>query len=101
VEEVVDAVPVTQPVGVVERARLREAILNPTSCPYGDDGTCSRTDPVRHIVGEDDGQPHWVRCHLRAPASDIARRVLKATDRPDGEATDDTDATKKAETTAA
>lgn len=43
------------------------------------------------------GQPHWVRCHLRAPASDIARRVLKATDRPDSEATDDTE---KAETTA-
>jgi peptide/nickel transport system ATP-binding protein len=39
-----------------------------------------------------------VRCHLRAPSSDIARRVLKATDRPDGEATDDTE---KAETTAA
>jgi hypothetical protein len=36
----------------VERARLREAILNPTACPY-DDGTCSRTEPVRHIVGED------------------------------------------------
>ncbi|WP_328726368.1 ATP-binding cassette domain-containing protein [Streptomyces sp. NBC_00259] len=95
----------------VERARLREAILNPTSCPYGDDGTCSRTDPVRHIVGETSearwgsprpeaggGQPHWVRCHLRAPASDIAPRVLKATDRPDSEATD---ATEKAETTAA
>jgi hypothetical protein len=31
-----------------------------------------------------------VRCHLRAPASDIARRVLKATDD-----------TKKAETTTA
>jgi peptide/nickel transport system ATP-binding protein len=74
----------------VERAKHREAILNPTSCPYGDDGTCSRTEPVRHIVGEADGQPHWVRCHLRAPASDIARRVLKATDD-----------TKKAETTTA
>jgi peptide/nickel transport system ATP-binding protein len=42
-----------------------------------------------------------VRCHLRAPASDIARRVLKATDRPDGEATDATDATEKAEIPAA
>ncbi|MFI6546693.1 ABC transporter ATP-binding protein [Streptomyces prunicolor] len=85
----------------VERAEHREAILNPTSCPYGDDGTCSRTEPVRHIVGEDDGQPHWVRCHLRAPASDIARRVLKATDQLDGEATPAPDATEKAETTAA
>jgi peptide/nickel transport system ATP-binding protein len=45
-----------------------------------------------------------VRCHLRAPASDIARRVLKATDRQATEATaatDATDDTEKAETTAA
>ncbi|GAA0526535.1 ABC transporter ATP-binding protein [Paractinoplanes ferrugineus] len=74
----------------IERARLRDAILNPTACPYGSDGTCSRTEPVRHIVGEDQGHPHWVRCHLRAPATGIANRLLKATDD-----------LKKAETTAA
>jgi len=64
----------------VERARLRAAILTPTSCPYdGDDRQpCSRTEPVRHIVGGDDGQPHWVRCHRYAPAAPTARRVLNA-----------------------
>ncbi|MEU7297353.1 ABC transporter ATP-binding protein [Streptomyces exfoliatus] len=69
-----------------ERARLRAAVLAPDSCPY-DDGTCSSTIPVRHIVGEDAGQPHWVRCHLYAPAHDIAHRVLQSADSPEAETT--------------
>ncbi|ATW52091.1 ABC transporter ATP-binding protein [Streptomyces peucetius subsp. caesius ATCC 27952] len=69
-----------------ERARLRAAVLTPTSCPY-DDGTCSPTTPVRHAVGEDAGQPHWVRCHLYAPAHDIAHRVLQTADAPEAEKT--------------
>ncbi|WP_369142437.1 ATP-binding cassette domain-containing protein [Streptomyces sp. R44] len=73
-----------------ERARLRAAVLNPASCPY-DDGTCSSTTPVRHTVGEDGGQPHWVRCHLYAPAHEIAHRVLQPAD----------DASPEAENTAA
>ncbi|NYI03774.1 ATP-binding cassette domain-containing protein [Allostreptomyces psammosilenae] len=64
----------------VERARLRAAVLSATSCPYqGDPGRpCSRTEPVRHLVGEDDGQPHWVRCHLYAPAVPTAPHALSA-----------------------
>lgn len=62
----------------VERAALRAAVLTPESCPYEDEGTCSRTEPVRHVIGEDEGQPHWVRCHLYAPATPTARRVLTA-----------------------
>ncbi|MGW1510722.1 ABC transporter ATP-binding protein [Streptomyces sp. NPDC002394] len=73
-----------------ERAGLRAAVLNPESCPY-DDGTCSTTTPVRHTVGEDGGQPHWVRCHLYAPSHEIAHRVLQPAD----------DASPEAEKTAA
>ncbi|MFI0926942.1 ABC transporter ATP-binding protein [Streptomyces sp. NPDC021012] len=73
-----------------ERAGLRAAVLNPESCPY-DDGTCSTTTPVRHTVGEDGGQPHWVRCHLYAPAHEIAHRVFQPAD----------DASPEAEKTAA
>ncbi|AJF63568.1 ABC transporter ATP-binding protein [Streptomyces vietnamensis] len=73
-----------------ERAGLRAAVLNPESCPY-DDGTCNTTTPVRHTVGEDGGQPHWVRCHLYAPAHEIAHRVLQPAD----------DASPEAENTAA
>ncbi|MGW5274973.1 ABC transporter ATP-binding protein [Streptomyces sp. NPDC004044] len=62
----------------VLRARLRAAVLTPESCPYEGEGACSRTEPVRHVVGEDDGQLHWVRCHLYAPATPTARRVLTA-----------------------
>lgn len=61
-----------------ERTRLRAAVLAAESCPYADQGACSRTEPVRHIVGENDGQPHWVRCHFYAPANPTARRVLTA-----------------------
>ncbi|MFB7513390.1 ABC transporter ATP-binding protein [Streptomyces sp. NPDC056144] len=61
------------------RARLRAAVLAPESCPY-EDGTCDATTPVRHVVGEDGGQPHWVRCHLYPPAQEIAHRVLKTAD---------------------
>ncbi|MGW8883736.1 ABC transporter ATP-binding protein [Streptomyces sp. NPDC055749] len=68
----------TTPYDPVLRARLRAAVLTPQSCPYEDEGACSRTEPVRHVVGEDDGQPHWVRCHLYAPATPTARRVLTA-----------------------
>ncbi|MFJ5712603.1 hypothetical protein [Streptomyces sp. NPDC093105] len=69
-----------------ERARLRAAVLDPVSCPY-DDGTCSATTPVRHVVGEDEGQAHWVRCHLYAPAREIAHRALQGTDTPEAETT--------------
>ncbi|MBT2445367.1 ABC transporter ATP-binding protein [Streptomyces sp. ISL-36] len=69
-----------------ERARLRAAVLTPQSCPY-DDGTCSATTPVRHVVGEDDGQAHWVRCHRYAPAHEIAHRVLQSADSPEDETT--------------
>ncbi|WP_318212772.1 ABC transporter ATP-binding protein [Streptomyces sp. SJL17-1] len=69
-----------------ERARLRAAVLAPESCPY-DDGTCSTTTPVRHTVGEDEGRPHWVRCHLYAPAHDLAHRVLQSADSPEAEIT--------------
>lgn len=61
----------------VERARLRAAVLDAPSCPFdGDpDQQCSRTEPVRHAVGEDDHQ-HWVRCHLYRPQADVAARAL-------------------------
>ncbi|MFD8956642.1 ATP-binding cassette domain-containing protein [Streptomyces anulatus] len=68
----------TEPYDPVRRAALRAAVLTPESCPYTAEGTCSRTTPVRHVIGEDDGEPHWVRCHLYAPATPTARRVLTA-----------------------
>ena len=60
-----------------ERARLRAAVLDAAACPFdGDpDQECSRTDPVRHTVG-DDTHRHWVRCHLYRPEADVATRAL-------------------------
>ena len=46
----------------VHRARLRQAVLAPTTCPW-EGADCSATVPVRHTVGPD----HWVRCHLYVP----------------------------------
>lgn len=55
----------------VERARLRQAVLAPTSCPW-EGADCSTTVPVRHTVGPD----HWVRCHLYAPQVSAAANPL-------------------------
>jgi len=69
-----------------ERARLRAAVLTPTSCPYDGDPQqpCSATEPVRHTVGEDAGRPHWVRCHRYAPTVPAAAaRALSARDTPE------------------
>lgn len=61
----------------VERARLRAAVLQATSCPFAGDieNRCSPAHPVRHVVG-DPADRHWVRCHLYRPASDVAARAL-------------------------
>jgi len=61
----------------VERARLRAAVLQATSCPFAGDieNRCSPTHPVRHVVG-DPADRHWVRCHRYRPASDVAARAL-------------------------
>jgi peptide/nickel transport system ATP-binding protein len=61
----------------VERKRLRGAVLDPQSCPFGGDREhkCSGTDPVRHAVGEDVHR-HWSRCHLYRPEATVAVRAL-------------------------
>lgn len=54
----------------VERARRREQVIHPTSCPWQDDSSnaCSAQNPVFHRVS--DNPEHWVRCQLYAPPSD-------------------------------
>jgi len=51
--------------------RLRAAVHSGEECPYsGDpDRPCSRTHPARHVVDNDHGAAHWVRCLRYAPAS--------------------------------
>jgi peptide/nickel transport system ATP-binding protein len=68
-----------------ERARLRASVLDAPSCPFdGDpDQRCSRTDPVRHAVGEA-WHHHWVRCHLYRPEADVAARALTSDAGPTG-----------------
>ncbi|GAA4829118.1 ABC transporter ATP-binding protein [Luteimicrobium xylanilyticum] len=72
----------------VERARLRSAVLESSTCPFdGDpDSPCSETEPVRHVV--DAVTDHWVRCHRYRPSLEVARRALatdiaRGTDAPD------------------
>ncbi|BCW78457.1 ABC transporter ATP-binding protein [Arthrobacter sp. NicSoilC5] len=54
----------------VQRARLRQAVMDSTTCPFeGDPGQrCSAEEPVRHQVG-DPLDRHWVRCHLYRPGA--------------------------------
>lgn len=63
-----------------ERAALRAAVMEPTSCAYDGDPQqpCSATEPVRHQVG-DPANRHWVRCHLYRPPAAAAGHAL-ATD---------------------
>ena len=62
------------------RAELRAAVMDPASCAYDGDPhqRCSRTEPVRHQVG-DPANRHWVRCHLYRPTAAAAGHAL-ATD---------------------
>ena len=59
------------------RAQLRQRVLAADSCPFdGDPGNpCSRTEPVRHRVG-DAGLRHLVRCHLYRPATAAGANAL-------------------------
>jgi peptide/nickel transport system ATP-binding protein len=68
----------------VERAYLRAKVLQATSCPFDQDGTCSTDAPAWHLAGPD----HAVRCHLYRPQADVARRLLDAP--PDQAATTQT-----------
>lgn len=63
-----------------ERAALRAAVMEPTSCAYDGDPQqrCSSAEPVRHQVG-DPAHRHWVRCHLYRPPAAAAGHAL-ATD---------------------
>jgi peptide/nickel transport system ATP-binding protein len=63
-----------------ERAELRAAVMEPTSCAYDGDALqrCSSAEPVRHQVG-DPAHRHWVRCHLYRPPAAAAGHAL-ATD---------------------
>lgn len=71
-------------VDLAERARLRAAVLDAQSCPFDGDPEqeCSRTEPVRHAVGEN--PRHWVRCHLYRPQTGIAARTLTVDADPAG-----------------
>ncbi len=62
-----------------ERAALRAAVMEPSSCAYDGDPNqrCSASEPVRHQVG-DAANKHWVRCHLYRPPSAAAGHALSA-----------------------
>lgn len=62
-----------------ERARLRDEVMHPVSCEWGDTEPrqCSSEHPVFHRVS--DTPEHWVRCGLYAPPSDAPRTAIMPT----------------------
>jgi peptide/nickel transport system ATP-binding protein len=82
-ELLVSAVPDPERTGSYDpahRAVLRHQVLAADSCPFdGDpDNPCSRTEPVRHRVG-DPGSRHLVRCHLYRPEAMAGANALAPT----------------------
>ncbi len=82
-ELLVSAVPDPERTGSFDpslRAKLRQQVLASADCPFaGDlDNPCSRTEPVRHRVG-DSALRHLVRCHLYRPTAAAGANALVPT----------------------
>lgn len=65
----------TTPFDPVERARMRQAVIDPTSCNWANDA-CSRDKAVFHQMSDD--PEHWVRCGLYSPSSTAPGTAIHA-----------------------